>query len=174
MAKKNDKVKEQVVEAAVESVRQANPEVTQDAVSQLINALVSAIQLTKPVEKKTFATFKSRTAFTPKNGEPRAKLKRKSYHHGILQNRDGGRELLSNEEIELFNKIRPGTYCDGHVTVTRRRDRGVDVDYPVKTASQRLQLVNKYGIRNFKELLERIVAEGENPKAYARPEDDDI
>ena len=141
------------------------------AENALVSALIQAIQMTKPVEKKNAGTFKSRNAFQPKEG-PRAKLKRKSYQHGILLNRDNGRELLSNEEIELFNKIRPGSYCDGDIKVTRRRDKGIDVDYKIRTASQRLNLINKHGLRSFKEILARIVEEGENPSQYKKADED--
>ena len=58
------------------------------------------------------------------------------------------------------------------VKVVRRRDRGVDIDYPVKTASQRLKLVNQFGIRNFAELLQRCIDEGNNPTKYTQPDED--
>ncbi len=148
-------------------------EPTQDASHQLVSALIQAIQATKPIEKKTVASFKSRGAFNP-DGSPRPKLKRKSYHHGVLLNKDNGKEVLTNEEIELFNKIRPGVYCDGDIKVIRRRDRGIDIDYPIKTASQRMKIINNHGIRSFKELLERLILEAENPQNYKKVEDDDF
>ena len=152
---------------------QVNTAPAQSVENTLVGALVQAIQATKPIEKKTVATFKSRNAFQPKNGEPRAKLKRKSYQHGILLNKDGGKEVLTNEEIELFNKLRPGTFCDGDITVTRRRDKGIDIDYKIRTASQRLKLINKHGLRNFKEILTRCIEEAENPSSYKQSEDDE-
>ena len=151
---------------------QTNTTSTQSTENTLVSALVQAIQATKPIEKKTVATFKSRNAFQPKNGEPRAKLKRKSYQHGILLNKDG-KEVITNEEIELFNKLRPGTFCDGDITVVRRRDKGVDIDYKIRTASQRLKLINKHGLRNFKEIMARCIEESENPTLYKKPEDDE-
>ena len=138
----------------------------------LVSALIQAIQMTKPVEKKNAGNFKSRGFFQPKNGESRSKLKRKTYHHGVLLNRDNGRELLTNDEIDLLNQIRPGSYCDGDVKVTRRRDKGIDVDYKIRTAAQRLNLINKHGVRSFKELLERVIVEAENPAQYKQTDED--
>ena len=134
--------------------------------SELAKALVAAIETTKPVAKKTIVDRVKNTPWTPKDGSPRLKLKRKMYHHGQpLLTR------ITNDEIEQLNKIRPGVYCNGHVNVVRRRDKGINIDYPVKTASQRLKLVNLFGIRNFKELLERINAEAETPAKY-KPADE--
>ena len=135
-------------------------------INELAKALVQAIEITKPVAKKTTTTRKKGTPWTPKDGSPKLKLKRKSYHHGLLmENR------LSNDEISLLNKIKPGTYCDGWVQVIKRKDKGINIDYPIKTSSQRLKLVNQFGIRNFKELLERIIDEQSNPTLYKVPED---
>ncbi len=136
--------------------------------TELADALVAAIQATKPVEKKTVFTRVKNTPWTPKDGSPRAKLKRKMYQHGLpITTR------VTNEEIELLNKLKPGRYCDGNVTVTKRKDKGLDIDYKIRTAAQRLKLVNLVGHRNFKELLERIVLEQANPKKYDTDEDDD-
>lgn len=134
--------------------------------SELAAALVQAINAAKPVEKKTFATRKAKTPWTPKDGAPKLKLKRAAHQHGVELNPD----ILSNEEIALFNKLRPGRFLDGFVTVTRRRDRGIDIDYPVKTAAQRLKLSNVFGIRDLTELLTRCIDEAENP----RPQIEDL
>ena len=131
--------------------------------SELAAALVQAINAAKPIEKKTFATRKPRTPWTPKDGEAKVKLKRAAFQHGMEIDED----RLSSEEITLFNKLRPGRFLDGTVTVTRRRDRGIDVSYPVKTAAQRLKLVNNFGIRNLSELLTLCIQEAQNPKPQA-------
>lgn len=147
---------------------EASPEEAEVTVgsSELADALVQAIEAAKPPAKKTIANRKKNSPWMPKNGEARKRLKRKMYQHGILL---GNR--LTNEEIELLNKVRPGTYCDGYVKVFRRADKGVDIDYPVKTNSQRLRLINDFGITSFVSLLQRIVAEGESPKAF-KPKDE--
>lgn len=133
----------------------------------LAEALVMAINAAKPVEKKNAANRKAITPWTPKDGSPKAKLKRKVFQHGL----PADEEILSNDEINLFNKLRPGVFLDGNVKVIRRRDKGIDLDYAVKTASQRLKLVNQFGVRNLKDLLEMCVNEANNPKT--RTEDSD-
>jgi len=132
--------------------------------SELAKAIVQAIQASQPVQKKTISTYKPNNPWLPKDGSPRLQLKRKSYHHGIPlgDKDDSGR--LTNEEIGLFNQLRPGTYCEGYVKVVRRRDKGIDIDYPIKTASQRLRLVNQFGIRSFSELLQTCITQAEAPK----------
>jgi len=63
----------------------------------LADAFRDAITSTRPVEKKTVANRVPRTPWSPPPGVPKAKLKRKMYHHGIGL-RDG--EQLTNQEIE--------------------------------------------------------------------------
>ena len=123
-------------------------------------ALEGITQSQKDEKKKTIFTRKKNTPWTPKSGEPKLSLKRKLYQHS-LPIRD---KFLTNEQIDLANKIRPGTYCDGFVKVLRRRDKGIDIDYPVKTASQRLRLMSQFRISTFTDLLKTIVDEGLKPK----------
>jgi hypothetical protein len=96
-------------------------------------------------------------------------MKRKFYQHGLPVE-----EKVGNQTKELLNQLKPGHYCDGHVRVTLRKDRGIDISYPVRTASQRLRLVNTYGIRNFDELLQRIIDERNSPSKYRKPDDADL
>ena len=130
------------------------------ASTELAQALVEAINITKPKEKKTISNRAVNTPWTPKDGSAKIKLKRKMYHHGLKLDE----KRLSNEEVDLLNKIKPGTYCDGWVKVYRRKDRGLDIDYPVKTASQRLKLITTYGIASFKGMLENLILQGNQPK----------
>lgn len=153
----------EVLETATESAGTKEASV---GASELAQALVQAINAAKPVEKKNPFNRVVRTPWTPKDGGPRLKLKRKVFQHSLPINET----RVTNEVIQLLNTIRPGIYLDGYVKVVRRKDRGVDIDYPIKTASQRLRLVNQFGIRNFKELLERIIEEAENPKKFEQPE----
>lgn len=140
-----------------------------EAQKALADAFVEAIERTKPVEKKTVLNRKENTPWTPKDGSAKLKMKRKYYHHGLLIG-----ENVGNEEIALLNQIRPGHYCDGYVRVTLRKDRGIDIDHPIRTASQRLKLVNGYGIRSFAELLQRCIDEKADPKKYRNPDDTDL
>jgi hypothetical protein len=128
-------------------------------VEALANALTTAIQASKPPEKKTVFSRKEKTPWSPKEGEARLKLKRKLFQHGIAVDES----FLTNEQIALANKVRPGSYCDGWINVFRRRDKGINIDYPVKTAAQRLRL-GSFGILSFDSLLERLIKEADAPK----------
>lgn len=140
-----------------------------EAQQAMADAFVSAIERTRPPEKKTVFTRKKNTPWTPKDGSPKLKMKRVFYQHGIPLG-----ENVDNETIALLNQLKPGHYCDGYVRVTLRKDRGIDISYPVRTASQRLRLVNSYGVRSFAELLQRVIDERSNPSKYRKPEDTDL
>ena len=136
--------------------------------ADLVNALVQAIQLTKPVEKKTAANRKPGSPWDPKDGSKKLKLKRKMYQHGILIDPD----VVSNEEIELMNNLKVGRFFGGWVKVYRRKDHGIDIDYPIRTASQRLKLVSTHGVRSFKDLLEKCIEEAAHPRPEAAYDDE--
>lgn len=139
----------------------------QSASSELAQALVEAINITKPEAKKTISTRAKKTPWTPEGGEKnKLKLKKKVYQHGLLVDPN----KTSNEEIALMNQLKPGVYCDGRVKVIRRKDRGLDIDYTIKTNSQRLRLINDHGIVSFKVLLETLVNEAKNPKKIEEDE----
>ena len=122
---------------------------------ELANAFTAAMNAAKPREKKNIFNYQRVTPWTPTDGSPKLTLKRKMYQHGIPINEN----RVTNEEIQLLNKLRPGTYCDGFITVVRRRDKGLNIDYPFKTPAQRLQLVNSFGVRNLSELVQRCLTE---------------
>lgn len=139
------------------------------AIADLAAALTQALEAAKPPQKKTPFNRPRLGPWDPKDGTAKPKLRRTMYHHGIQLTESN----LSPEEIELLNKVKAGSYCGGHVRVIKRKDRSLDVDYPIRTASQRLKLVNAFGITSFKSLLERLVAEAADPKQYKSDLDDD-
>lgn len=136
--------------------------VSSEAAKELAAALVQAIELTRPTPKKNPFNRKVGTPWTPKDGSAKIKLRRKVFQHGMPVEND----ITTNEDITLMNRLRPGTFLDGHVRVLRRKDRGLDIDYPIRTAAQRLKLSSNFGITSFRALLERLVEEGENPQLY--------
>lgn len=148
---------------------EATPNVSKELGSELAKAIMAGIEEARP-KRITIENRKSQTPWSPPKGVPKAKLKRKMMQHGIILNP----KFLTNEEIELLNQIRPGTYCEGHITVVRRKDKGVSIEYPVKTVSQRMKLVSSFGLRNLAEICQRIIAEAENPQNYKTSEDLDF
>lgn len=127
---------------------------------ELVESLRQAIELTRPTVKKTISTRTKSGPWAPKDGSPKLKLKRIMYQHGLKIEED----RVSNQEIELLNKVKPGVYCDGNVRVVRRKDRGVNIEYSVKTASNRLKLINDYGITSLTALCQKLIDESAQPK----------
>lgn len=138
------------------------------AINDIAKAFADAINSTKTPEKKTPFNRKKGDPWQPKPGQVKPKLKRTMYLHGLEFNP----AQLFVEEVELLNKIKPGSYCGGHVQVIKRKDRAYDIDYPIRTASQRLKLVNQFQITGLKSLLQRLVDEASNPALYKGPDDD--
>jgi hypothetical protein len=136
----------------------------------LVQALVQAIQLTKPAEKKNAINRKPGDPWQPKDGSKKLKLKRKIYQHGIPIDPD----LCDNETIDALNRLRPGRYMEGFVKVYKRKDQGIEIEYPIKTASQKIKLVSTYGVRSLKDFCDRCIAEHNDPAKFTKLEDEDL
>lgn len=131
-------------------------------------ALERAIKNTKPTEKKNISNRTPGDPWSPKDGSKKLKLKRKAYQHGILLDPD----FMNNDTIALWNQLKPGAFCGGHIRVYKRKDGGMDIDYPIKTASQRMLLQSKYRIFSQDDLLRLLIEESKKPKVEV--EDDDL
>lgn len=160
----------------------AAPKVTKDngadssgkyGLNELADALMQALNAVKPTEKKSIMTRKKINPWTPKDGSPKImEFRRAMFHHGIPIEP----KFTHNEACLLLDKIRPGTYCDKLVKVKKRKDGGLDIDYLIRTNSQRLKVLPYTGGKGFTGLLERIIAERADPKKYAQAgalDDDD-
>jgi hypothetical protein len=132
-----------------------------DAIA-LAQAIVAATEAVNGPRKKTIAQKKPSTPWSAKPGEAKPKLKRLMSHHGHLFNQDN----LSPAEITALNRItKPGKYLDGFVEVRLRKDRGLDIDYPVKTAAQKVKLMTEYGVSTMEQLANRIADEADQAKS---------
>lgn len=137
-------------------------------VSDLANALVQAINLTKPKAKKQPGVdYDPKNPWSPKPGEPRSKLKRKAFFHGMAQG-----DQWANSTIDLFNQLRPGTYINGIVKITRRRDKGINIDWAFKSPEQRMRVLMAGGFTHIDQILQACITEAK-VKA-ATPETDDF
>jgi hypothetical protein len=157
--------------AIIEQFRsgQTNVDTKSQAHKELAEAFVEAIERTKPKEKKSSFNRPRKGPWEPKDGKTKPRLRRMMMQHGI----ELTEATLSSEEIELLNKVKAGSYCGGFVRVIKRKDKSIDIDYPIKTSSQRLKLVNNFGIRNLSELCHRHINEAANPATFRTEEDDD-
>lgn len=140
------------------------------AAKELVAALVQAIQLTKPIEKKNAITRKAGDPWQPKDGSKKLKLKRKVYQHGIIIDPD----FCDNDTIDALNHLKPGRYMEGFVKVYKRKDQGIEIEYPIKTASQKIKLISTYGVRSLKDFCDRCIAEHNDPAKFTTLEDEDL
>lgn len=126
--------------------------VTQDQLARSTVALAGAIQTladSQPVKRVPWAKFKTRSPFNP-TGNKKRKLLRRIYQNGYPVNI----KKLFDEEIAMFNKIEPGRYMDGLVTIVQVQTGGntdLHVVYANKSFDQRLAL--KSNFRNLREML---------------------
>ena len=132
-------------------------------------ATTKAITASKPVEKKTILNYKGETPWHGKD-EPKLKLKRRMFQHGMLIDP----ELVTNDEIMLMNKLRPGRYFDNFVTVERRRDKGINFTWPMKTQDQKIRLAMQYGCVTIPQVLQRCIDEAAAPKKDFVEDDSDF
>lgn len=162
------------VAAAVDHVAAATPVVDASAGYALLAdaiaaATTRAIQATKPIVKKTILDYKGDTPWRSRD-VTQLKLKRRMFQHGQLIDP----EMVSNEEITLMNKLRPGTYFDGFVRVERRRDKGLNFTWPLKTADQKIHLAMKYGCITVPQILQHCIDEAAAPKKDFVADEDDF
>lgn len=144
------------------------PVTTIDA-NALAQAIITATEAAQGPRKKTIVTRKSKGPWTNKDGSAKPRLKRRMYQHGVEMHADN----LSSAEIDALNKLRPGSFCDGFITVVRRKDKGLNLDYPIKTSAQRLKLLNDYGLNSLVKICEQCVYEYEHPKVVNADLDED-
>ena len=131
-------------------------------VAELANALASAIESTRPPQKKT--PFNRPRPWE----EKKPAFKRTFYQHGM----EITPRQVSAEEITLLNQVKPGVYVRGLITINKNRDRSYNITWPVATSAQRLKVIQEAG-HNFAEILKRCIAEKNDPKQFKGPDDDD-
>lgn len=157
----------------IEAIKQfrANKEVgiNAPALTQIAEAFAVALERTKPKEKKTPYNRKKGGPWATTDGSVKPMLRRPTFQHGIQLTEN----TLSKEEIELLNLVKPGLYCENFIRVVKRKDKGIDIDYPVRTNAQRLKLANQFGINSLSDLCNRLISEAKNPKAYKTDDEDD-
>ena len=132
-------------------------------------ATTQAIQAAKPIEKKTILNYKGDTPWH-KRDEVHLKLKRRMFLHSQLIDPD----FVSNAEILVLNKVRPGSYFDGFVHVERRRDKGLNIWWPLKTPDQKMRLATQYGVITLPQILQHCIDEAAAPKKDFVSDEDDF
>jgi hypothetical protein len=146
---------------------------SQELAAALLEAIKQSQAQQTPFIKKNATNKPHGGPWAPKPGETKPKLKRRIYHHGMLMgDPKEPTNRFTSEEINLLNQLKPGIYCNGFVRVNRLRNKGLDIDYPVRTNSQKLRLVGEFGIKSFAELIQRCLDEASKPKSVVAEEDE--
>jgi hypothetical protein len=130
-----------------------------NGVADLAQALMLLMNQMRP-QKKTIADRVPGGPFAAPPGKVKLKLKRKMYLHNVPIDD----EVLTNAEIEAFNQLRPGKYFNGLVDVSRRRDRGINIEWPFKGSANQMRLQSETRYTDLADLLGKMVAEGSKPK----------
>lgn len=139
-------------EAAPQGVQLSDAPITQNDLARSQIQLAGAIQTladSQPVKRVPWSKFKTRSPFNP-TGNKKRKLTRRIYQNGYPVNI----KKLFDEEIAMFNKIEPGRYMEGLVTIVKVQTGGntdLHVVYNNKSFDQRLAL--KSNFRNLREML---------------------
>lgn len=157
---------------AILALRQKGPalasgNIPMAGVQDLAAALVMAIEQTRPPQKKNPFNRTKICKTCGKHPNTHVKLVRAWYQHGGIELDP---KIFCNETIELLNKVKPGIYCKGIVRVTKRKDRSYDISWPVRTAAQRLRVMNEAG-NTFEAILQRCIDEHADPKKFKGPDD---
>ena len=155
------------------AVPQASGQVT--GINDLVQAFVSAINQTKPMEKARAYQRKKICKRCGQDHRNNAVLKRTWFQHGGIELRP---ELYCNDTIELLNKTKPGTFLNGLVHVRKRRDRAYDITWAVRTNAQRLKVMDEASRRTglgqtLEAILTACIDEANDPRRFRGPDDDD-
>lgn len=131
-------------------------EVTPTAFQGLVDSIREIAESTQRGKQVPVHQAKFRTPWNP-TGEP---VKVKLKYPAVFMN--GARlnpRMLTAEEIELLNQVRPGLYNKKKWAVTVRRDKSIDIGYSNKTVQQRLELARE--APSLADMCRRILTEAE-------------
>ena len=149
--------------------RKASGAAPQVGISELAQALVTAIEITRPKQKVHAYQRKRTCPICKQDPKTHIKLKRIWYQHGGIEMDP---KIFCNEALELLNQVKPGVYCKGLVRVNKRKDRAYDISWPVATSAQRLRVMNEAG-NTFEAILRRCIEEHADPARFKGPDDGD-
>lgn len=91
--------------------------------------------------------------WNPEGKRVRAKFSRPTFLHGI----DLNSLTLFEEEIELFNQLKPGRYIDRKVEVRLTQDGSIDLSWPGAKNDARIEMYSRFP--TLASLLKAVIAE---------------
>jgi len=126
------------------------------AFSQLLEGVREIAAEGKAGKQVKFHEAKFQTPWNPTGEARKAFLK---FPH-LYQN--GARcepELMTDEEIQLANQLKPGKFLGGKWEVQRKRDKSLNILYPNGTIAQRFDMAREAG--SLANMLKKILVEQE-------------
>lgn len=136
-----------------------NPSVETTSIRELATELAGAIVAGQPKRKVSFAELKTDTPFN-KSGKRTRKCARPTFINGLST--EQMMHTLHDEEYKLLDKLKPGRYINGRVTVEEidlgpEQGKGIRVWYPARSLSDRM--TNKGEWKDMRTMLKRCLDE---------------
>lgn len=151
---------------APEAPPQLSPE---DKFSRMMEAMLSIAENTEKREARAEAIRQIPyneilpvSPWNPTGKRDRVKLTRPTYLHGIIVNP----LTHTEEEITLWNKIKPGRYIDRKVEVRMQQDGSIDLSWPGAKTDARIEFYSRFP--TLASLLQAVIAEREEKEARKR------
>lgn len=128
---------------------------TRDDVKDLLGSVKSLAESTAAKRKIGIAEASKVTPWNP-DGGPKKRLKVTAFYmNGARVNP----VMLTNEEIDLINQLKPGAFNKKKWVVRKRRDKSIELQYPNKSVEHRIELRGEAG--NLAGMLKKILTEHE-------------
>lgn len=105
------------------------------------------------IRQKGYSEINPDSPWNPEGRRDRAKLSRPTHLHGIQLNP----MQLFEEEILLFNQLKPGRYLDRKIEVRVTQDGSVDLSWPGAKNDARIEMYSTYP--TLTSMLKAVVAE---------------
>ncbi len=138
-------------------------------VAESMERIVSRNESTRQL---SYAEILPVTPFNPEGKRNRIGFKRQTYMHGILLNP----MLHTEEEIDLFNQLKPGRYIDRKVEVQLTRSGELNLQWAGSKIDARMAIYTQFP--EIKVMLKQIIAERAEKEAKRRrgvfDDEDDI
>lgn len=133
---------------------------TQDQMAQMMAAMLeiakslsSAEQRRESQRQLSITEIKPDSPWNPEGKRDRLKLSRATSLHGIALNP----LTHSEEEIALFNKLKPGRYIERRVEVRMTQDGSIDLSWPGAKNDTRIEFYSRFP--TLVSLLQAVIAE---------------
>jgi hypothetical protein len=125
------------------------------AMVRVAESMEKIVTRDESVRQLSYSEIKPTSPWNPEGKRVRPKFTRNTYLHGILLNP----LTHSEEEIHLFNKLKPGRYLDRKVEVQRNNEGEINLQWAGAKNDMRIEMYTQYPSMTL--MLRAIIAERE-------------